>query len=1446
MTELDLKTAIPITEKDDGTVDTDVSLELQSAMPLDLASASKTWAIMSGDESDVDTFNKGLETAKARFNDLKEALPEAFDQVFTKPVKDIFGLETKVVFPQIAFIDFVKGVLGSGDIKINKWSDAFTKFPLKEGLKSAVTGEAPNLAESLVKNFHITNPYVADIMAGTATAFEWEAYFGTLTKMGELAPKSVDALRSSYYGATTNLKNRVIDTIREGYKFQNPAWPEDIIEKNSLDFFRKLSGEGVDGFKVNTENPFSLMRSVNDIRKGFGLDPITPQVLYSDLTGFGAVFNAKEVKIAKDIIDGAKLKLPKDTMKKLAPLGLKGIEAAKYIVSQPSPTAKGGEITEVGNTISLSLGTPLKAGEGIPKGHIGNISVEKLPDEKGFVELKGIRTEQRGEGNGEKLLLNALTELDKRGISGIKSIKFSAYENAEGRSENATKMFERIMKDKNNPITVTKIGDDYYAKLSPKEGGGIEAYHGTSETFDTFSNDMRGSITGAKSAKGAIWFTNDPDVAKAYSVYAAESGPITKILAEADKAERKAQKSGKQEDWDKHDELLRQVEELDKYEATLKRREKANVKKVTLNGDFYEVDAQGKTPQELSADNDIDSWLNEQLKIAKKLGKDGVVFKNLDDAVGLYNRPATHYAIFDSKNISKLSPKEGGVEAPPSKPPKPPVEEPPTMPEGEGKERKFVGSIKDEMPVLKVAGQYIPRSTDELAQKARTLIQEDLPTAQKMAAQGTDDASIATGAELLKYYVNEAEKLTGIAKDALYEMATNLGNSMAERLTELGRSVQAASILARLTPEGQVRFAAKTIQKYNEKMIEAGKLNKVIPELTPKQAEEIVTTMKEIQGMPEGDKKAIAFRDLQNKISDLVPTSLMDKLTTVWKAGLLTGLKTTGVNVFANISHGATEAMKDIPATLIDMATSVITGERTVAFTTQGYLKGAKEGAEKGWRFLKTGYDERNVLSKYDYKRVKIGDSKLAKGVQKYEEFVFKLLGAEDQPFYYGAKMRSLYEQAKVEAINKGLKGDEAKAFIESLVIAPTDDMLLLAVNDAQIAVFQNETALGKIAKGIQNLPTGAAEFILPFGKTPSSVAMQIVNYSPVGSLLTVARNMGKDNFDQRDFSKGLGRAATGTALLGLGVWLYKQGMVNLDRPKGEAEQKRWEAEGRTPNTIKVGGAYRQIQSLGPVGNVLLVGAQFAKAFEESGSVTESFAKGAFGAIKSFTEQTFLQSVNMAMEAVSDPEKGAASFINSFVGSWVPTIVKDVAEGTDKKARRAESPIQKIIERMPILRYILEPRVGVFGTDIDRANNFIEVMIDPTRPSRIKNDPVVNEIRRLVTAKQEINTTQLGGKYGYRSLSQKQNTDMWKQSGRVAHEQLTQLMQYDSYSAMPDERKAQRVNKIINDAKETAKLNIVMERTQGLDGEQLTNTLRAMKKDGLLTAEIFKKLMRLR
>lgn len=766
-----------------------------------------------------------------------------------------------------------------------------------------------------------------------------------------------------------------------------------------------------------------------------------------------------------------------------------------------------------------------------------------------------------------------------------------------------------------------------------------------------------------------------------------------------------------------------------------------------------------------------------------------------------------------------------------------------------GVERGFITSVKEAIPEMKVSGQYIPRSTDRLAIKARNLIKDDIATAERIARVATDDDAVSIGSELIKHYGDEAAKVTDEAtKLALYDRGAEVANIMARNLTEQGRAVQAASILGRLTPEGQVRFAAREIQRYNE-AVERGRggifgLKRKVPELTGQQMNEIITEMKAIDQMSDGTEKAIRFQNLQNKISDLVPSSLYQKVVSVWKAGLLTGIKTSGLNIFANVAHGITEEVARIPAVAVDSIASLFTGRRTMVLPTRKLGGGLKEGVEKGWRYFKTGFDERNIGVKLDYRRVNFGKGRIAKGLQRYEETVFRVLGTEDQPFYYGAKARSLANQAMAQAKNKGLKGRELQNFVDDFIVNPSDEAVRYAVLDAETAVFQNLTLLGNIARQIQKAPGG--EFVVPFGRTPSAVATQIINYSPIGIVNTIVKNIGRGRFDQRLFAQGLGRGLTGTGTLFIGWKLAEKGLISLDWPQNEREQELWKLEGRTPNSLKIGDKWRSAQILGPAGNLLLVGAHFKNEFSKSGSPTEAMANAVAGSAKSFTEQTFLRGVNQVVEALNDPARSAEGYLGSVLSSVVPTIVSDVARATDVKERRPETILERIQSRVPGLRQKLEPRVDVLGEEQKRLGNFFEVMADPTRPSKEISTPVVRELRRLFDVGFKVSPTKLGEKRGFKGLTQEQNTDLWKRAGEITREKLGSLFAHELYQELPDDLKAKKVKEFVEKSKLVARIEKVLEITGGFSGQPLKDKLSELKKGGLLTREVFEGFMELR
>ncbi len=767
------------------------------------------------------------------------------------------------------------------------------------------------------------------------------------------------------------------------------------------------------------------------------------------------------------------------------------------------------------------------------------------------------------------------------------------------------------------------------------------------------------------------------------------------------------------------------------------------------------------------------------------------------------------------------------------------------LPTASLRERGFITSAKEILPEAQnISGSYTPRSTEILAQKAANLVRDDIAAAEKFALSSTTQESVATASELLKHYAVLAQNVKDeAAKNLLYDKAAEIANNVAAKLTEQGRVIQAASILGRLTPEGQIRFAAKEIQRYNtsiESSIWKNRLKK-IPELTGEQTKYISEEMKKIQGLPEGEAKAIRFQELQGYINKIIPSPLLKKLSTVWKAGLLTGIKTTGLNIYANIAHAGTEVLKDVPGTAADILLSLFTGKRTLTSTVRGFPSGVKSGVEKGWKYLRTGYDARDIAAKLDFTPVHFNN----KAIQGYVDTIFRLLGAEDQPFYYGALNRSLNNQAIVEAKNKGIKGAEKKAFIEKLVKNPTDEMSALAIMDAETAVFQNKTSLGQAASGIARSVPGS-EFVIPFRKTPSSVAMQVINYSPIGAIKEVADQIAKGAFDQRKLSQAIGRSVTGVVPLYIGGQLFIHGLLSLDYPTTERERELWKAEGRKPNTIKIGKDWRSIQTFGPLGNVLLMGGQFQRALKETGTPSGAIIQATVATIKSFTEQTFLKGVNDVMGAIADPQRNAQYVAASFLSSAIPTILNDIARATDPKERKASTIMERIQSRIPLLRQKLQPQVTITGEELARVGNPLEVMIDPSRPSPANESPTIMELRRLMDSGYKISPTMLGDKNGYKGLTPEQNTKLWKLAGTITDQKLSALFAMDSYQNLPDEDKAKLVEKFTDRAKLNARVGAVLSLTSDLQGEELQKKLAELKTGGIMNKEVFKEYLKLR
>ena len=724
------------------------------------------------------------------------------------------------------------------------------------------------------------------------------------------------------------------------------------------------------------------------------------------------------------------------------------------------------------------------------------------------------------------------------------------------------------------------------------------------------------------------------------------------------------------------------------------------------------------------------------------------------------------------------------------------------------KERGFSSTVRNAEKTPKAAsieaGNYVVKSDKQRVADAREYIKNDPTTAEQLALNPQSDMHVTIGNQLLDNYIATGQ----------LDKFRKLSAGMAESGTELGRAIHAFADYNKTSPSGAVKFAEKTINKYNK----ANPNNKL--SLSDGDIKGLVAKAQEVQAMPEGRARNIASHQLMEQVNNLIPSTVADKAITVWKAGLLTSPRTTMRNLIGNTLHGISETVKDVPAALNDILLSQKTGDRSLTFTTKGVVGGAKKGIMNAKDIMAFGFDPNQAIDKYDVRRVTWDKTPVQQALKSYTDFVFHAMGAQDQPFYEASFARSLYDQAGAAAKNAGKSGD--KTFIKNMVDNPTEAMKVAATKDASTATFKNPNQLrevaGKFKTTLGKTEAGKviSEVVAPFTGVPSSIAGQVIQYSPIGLARGVAKNAkvlgGKVTAKelpalQRAASQEIGRGVIGSGLLGVGAYLTAQGLMT-GNPKDAAEARQWELEGKQANSVMVGGKWRSINSVGPEALVALAGSKIQSAKQNG----DGAGKIAADIGKDFTGQTFLAGVQGPLNAISDPARYGGTYAKSQGASIVPNILKDAAKFGDKYQREQNSVGDAIKAGIPFVRDSLLPKRDALGNPLKQEPNGLGAFVDLfNSKTPIKND-VVNELSRLYSVDQSATPSKLqksqtinGEK---KKLSPAELDQLEQATGVPIQQQFKDLMATSSYKNASDELKKKSLDKIVDDVRSQAKTNI--------------------------------------
>jgi gas vesicle protein len=721
-----------------------------------------------------------------------------------------------------------------------------------------------------------------------------------------------------------------------------------------------------------------------------------------------------------------------------------------------------------------------------------------------------------------------------------------------------------------------------------------------------------------------------------------------------------------------------------------------------------------------------------------------------------------------------------------------------------------------------ISGEHAVRSTKGLQDMAaktadkRTLDEtiQQAHSALAVAPGKIDDQTVALAQQAI-----ERADASGRLEDAIA-----IHDALSGHLVKQGQTIQAASLLYRLSPQGLFYKGISDLKKGGAK---------VTPELE--------TTLKNqsdaIKNATDQATKERATAQFHKTVADNLPKSALNGAISVWKAGLLSGVKTQGGNFASNATFAGLKAVSNPVSALVDKGLSLATGQRTKTATLRGLPSGAKQGVGTGIDTLRTGIDARNITgNKYEvHGELNFKNPVIQKVFGNPSNLVFRGMNAADQPFYYAALKNNLYDIVKADGINKGLSGPSLAEHVTNMVANPTTNMAETAKLAAEKAVLGQDN---KLASSITALTQAhpIAQTLVPFVKVPTNFLSRTLDYSPVGAVKAMAQSLNSlrkgQGIDQRALSEALGEATTGTALIYLGAELANHNLLSGAYPSTDPkEAARWKAEGIQPNSIKVGNTWVSMNYLGPGGLLFGAGKDYHDAAVKGDNATVASIAGAG---KNLTGQSFLTGFSGFTNALTDPQRNAPSYIDSQAGSVVPAWLNDIAGSTDSKQREVNGPVDAMKARLPGARNRLPVKLDTYGNPLSQRTDPLNLLANPLRPSNVKTNPVIGEVSRLHNAdtnNPDLQVTPLPVKKVVSiegkqvKLSDAQRHDFQQKSGQYLQQKWGELIKTPEYQALSDAEKAAALTRLKTAASTYATRDFVTTSNLGVYNKPLTKTV---------------------
>lgn len=666
-------------------------------------------------------------------------------------------------------------------------------------------------------------------------------------------------------------------------------------------------------------------------------------------------------------------------------------------------------------------------------------------------------------------------------------------------------------------------------------------------------------------------------------------------------------------------------------------------------------------------------------------------------------------------------------------------------------------------------------------------------------------------------------------------------DTMRQKATETGRGTQAwakwSRVLRDMSPEYRLELIDRSLSRYaREHNISSG--------ITI--SEDVRNAFLDAETEAARDN---AIGDMQREVAAQLPTTLLDKWNALRYLNMLGNFRTQGRNVIGNVGMQAMTQAKNAVATSIEALVDKASGGklgRTKSLAGADLRKAAAADFENV-RDAVMGdakYSLTEGKGKSDAEGIISGaldQRRIFKNapMESYRRATNWAMEAGDEIFSKPAYATALAGYLKANGVTAAeFSSDTWKSQHQDLV----DKARQYAIKDAQESTFRDNnkisTWISKVGRRKDTFgPVKAlAEGLMPFRKTPANVAIRAEEYSPLGlintAVLAAKKASGNTTVTGAQIIDQLSKALTGTGVFLLGMSLRNMGLLRGGDDKDKDQAYFDDLNGHQTYSLETpDGTSYTLDWLSPGAIPLFMGAELMDGLEDGGFQISDIEGAISKMAEPMLEMSMLSGIRDALDSVKYSDNSFLQVLGDVAVSYATQGFSNTLLGQLERSSETErqstyvehdSPIPAWLQReigrvsakTPGWDYHQIPYINAWGETEESGDLLQRVLVNTMSPgyvSKVKEGPVEEELQRLAKKLEATNLYpdkadryfKVGEDTKY--LTADEYVEYATAKGKESRRIVETLMGSDGYKALPDEQKAEAIQKAYEWANAQAK-----------------------------------------